>query len=212
VLLKSALHPQAWTYIYRSMPVGTYRVQSPGFPMIVYCECHHPMKPTWKCLTYQSPHIYKLYIDERIPWGERAEGVIVYKNLYYPTTWAATRYLRRIHLHFFIYFFFRGWLNSKKDKEKARSFFFGQQQKGTKTRFMRQAQTQNIIIHYDNILKQGPTAKYRCCCCCSVPQTNALGVTSYIYIHTHTHNCTLTNIFYGVREECLCDCFYYRAT
>ena len=29
----SALHPQA----YRSMPVGTYRVQSPGFPKIVYC-------------------------------------------------------------------------------------------------------------------------------------------------------------------------------
>ena len=27
----SALHPQAWTYIYRSMPEGSYRVQSPGF-------------------------------------------------------------------------------------------------------------------------------------------------------------------------------------
>ena len=33
----SALHPQAWTYIYRSMPEGSYRVQSPGFPKIVYC-------------------------------------------------------------------------------------------------------------------------------------------------------------------------------
>ena len=32
----AALHPQAWTYIYRSLPVGTYRVQSPGFPKIVY--------------------------------------------------------------------------------------------------------------------------------------------------------------------------------
>ncbi len=32
----SALHPQAWTYIYRSMPEGSYRVQSPGFPKIVY--------------------------------------------------------------------------------------------------------------------------------------------------------------------------------
>ena len=31
----SALHPQARTYIY-AMPVGTYRVQSPGFPKIVY--------------------------------------------------------------------------------------------------------------------------------------------------------------------------------
>ena len=31
----SALHPQAWTYIYRSMPEGSYRVQSPGFPEIV---------------------------------------------------------------------------------------------------------------------------------------------------------------------------------
>ena len=34
----SALHPQAWTYIYRSMPGGSYRVQSPGFPKIVYCQ------------------------------------------------------------------------------------------------------------------------------------------------------------------------------
>ena len=34
----SALHPQAWTYIYiyGSMPEGSYRVQSPGFPKIVY--------------------------------------------------------------------------------------------------------------------------------------------------------------------------------
>ena len=32
----SALHPQAWTYIYRSMPEGSYRVQSPAFPKIVY--------------------------------------------------------------------------------------------------------------------------------------------------------------------------------
>ena len=31
----SALHPQAWTYIYRSMPEGSYRVQSPGFPKMV---------------------------------------------------------------------------------------------------------------------------------------------------------------------------------
>ena len=30
----SALHPQAWTY--RSMLIGTYRTQSPGFPKIVY--------------------------------------------------------------------------------------------------------------------------------------------------------------------------------
>ena len=32
----SALHTQAWTYIYRSMPEGSYQVQSPGFPKIVY--------------------------------------------------------------------------------------------------------------------------------------------------------------------------------
>ena len=31
----SALHPQAWTDI-KAMPVGTYQVQSPGFPKIVY--------------------------------------------------------------------------------------------------------------------------------------------------------------------------------
>ena len=35
----SALHPQAWTYIYSSMPVGIYRVQSPGFPKIIYSSC-----------------------------------------------------------------------------------------------------------------------------------------------------------------------------
>ena len=37
-----ALHPQAWTYIYRSMPEGSYRVQYPGFPKIVYCGVHSP--------------------------------------------------------------------------------------------------------------------------------------------------------------------------
>ena len=41
----SALHPQAWTYIYRSMPEGSYRVQSPGFPKIVYCERIFCMNP-----------------------------------------------------------------------------------------------------------------------------------------------------------------------
>ena len=30
----SALNPQAWTYTYVSMPEGSYRVQSPGFPKI----------------------------------------------------------------------------------------------------------------------------------------------------------------------------------
>ena len=35
----SALHQQAWTYIYRSTPEGSYRVQSPGFPKIVYYLC-----------------------------------------------------------------------------------------------------------------------------------------------------------------------------
>ena len=34
----SALHPQAWTYIYRSMPEGSYRVQSPGFLKICYAQ------------------------------------------------------------------------------------------------------------------------------------------------------------------------------
>ena len=32
----SVLHPRAWTYIYRSTPVGTYWMQSPGFLKIVY--------------------------------------------------------------------------------------------------------------------------------------------------------------------------------
>ena len=40
ILPTCSLYPQqkqAWTYIYRSMPEGSYRVQSPGFPKIVYC-------------------------------------------------------------------------------------------------------------------------------------------------------------------------------
>ena len=32
----SGVHLQAWTYTYRSMPEGSYRVQSPEFPKIVY--------------------------------------------------------------------------------------------------------------------------------------------------------------------------------
>ena len=42
----SALHPQAWTYIYiyRSMPEGPNRVQSPGFPKIV-CLYWHGFNP-----------------------------------------------------------------------------------------------------------------------------------------------------------------------
>ena len=34
----SALHPQAWTCICMSMPKGSYQVQSPGFPKIIYCR------------------------------------------------------------------------------------------------------------------------------------------------------------------------------
>ena len=34
----SALHPQVSTYIYKSMPEGSYQVQSPGFPKIVYLK------------------------------------------------------------------------------------------------------------------------------------------------------------------------------
>ena len=30
--------PAGWTYIYRSMPEGSYRVHSPGFPKIVCCR------------------------------------------------------------------------------------------------------------------------------------------------------------------------------
>ena len=43
----SALHPQAWTYVYSSMTVGTYRVQSLGFPKIVYCvlSCASSLRP-----------------------------------------------------------------------------------------------------------------------------------------------------------------------
>ena len=40
----SALHLQAWTYIYRSTLEGSYQVQSPGFPKIVYWLCHWSWK------------------------------------------------------------------------------------------------------------------------------------------------------------------------
>ena len=33
-----ALHPQTWTELYRSLPDGSYRVQFPGFPKIVYYD------------------------------------------------------------------------------------------------------------------------------------------------------------------------------
>ena len=34
----SGLQAQAWTYIHRSMPIGTCQGQSPGFLKIVYCQ------------------------------------------------------------------------------------------------------------------------------------------------------------------------------
>ena len=36
--VRSSLHQQARTYIYRSTPEGSYRVQFPGFPKLVYCR------------------------------------------------------------------------------------------------------------------------------------------------------------------------------
>ena len=49
----SALHPQAWTYIYRSMPEGSYRVQSPGFPKIVYWRVN---RSYWLKFIYKQNH------------------------------------------------------------------------------------------------------------------------------------------------------------
>ena len=37
----SVLHPQTWTYIYRSMPKGSYWVQTLGFLKTVYSHQHH---------------------------------------------------------------------------------------------------------------------------------------------------------------------------
>ena len=45
----SALHPQAWTYIYSSMPVNTYRVHSLGFPKIVYYTEASETEKCYKC-------------------------------------------------------------------------------------------------------------------------------------------------------------------
>ena len=49
----SALHPQAWSYMYRSMLVGTYRVHSPGFPKIVYW----PESSNMDIHRVQVPHV-----------------------------------------------------------------------------------------------------------------------------------------------------------
>ena len=62
-----ALHPQAWTYIHRSMPEGTYRVQSPGFPKIVYCYILVPLAPRWT----KSRH-------ERMIMGGHLKGTYIY--------------------------------------------------------------------------------------------------------------------------------------
>ena len=51
----SALHPQAWTYINRSMPEGSYRVQSPGFPKIVYFRAESAG------ISLQTVHFLALY-------------------------------------------------------------------------------------------------------------------------------------------------------
>ena len=47
----TALHLQAWTYIYSSMPIGTYQVQSLGLPKIVY---YRDPKQIWR-----SQHLQK---------------------------------------------------------------------------------------------------------------------------------------------------------
>ena len=52
----SALHPQAWTYIYRSMPEGSYPVQSPGFPKIVYSACIRTSLDSYFCLSVTLFH------------------------------------------------------------------------------------------------------------------------------------------------------------
>ena len=52
----SALHPQAWTYIYRSMPESSYPVQSPGFPKIVYSACISTSLDSYICLSVRLFH------------------------------------------------------------------------------------------------------------------------------------------------------------
>ena len=56
----SALHPQAWTYIYtyihKSMPEGSYRVQSFGFPKIVYSACIRTSLDSYFCLSVRLFH------------------------------------------------------------------------------------------------------------------------------------------------------------
>ena len=83
----SALHPQAWIRIYSSMPAGTYRVQSPEFPKLVYwrtcwsrlCMCHRSLSPprqvTWLCtwMTWKSalrirpPTLPEIFNHYRLP-------------------------------------------------------------------------------------------------------------------------------------------------
>ena len=43
-------------YIYRSMPEGSYRVQSPGFPKIVYSACIRTSLDSYFCLSVRLFH------------------------------------------------------------------------------------------------------------------------------------------------------------
>ena len=68
----SFLHKQAWTYIYCSMPEGSYRVQSPGFPKIVYCRlpsmCWFPKDVLCHQLLASDQNI--IHFEHPIDWLE----------------------------------------------------------------------------------------------------------------------------------------------
>ena len=61
----SALHLQAWTYISRSVLEGSYRVQSPGFPKIVYSALQNATpSTTWPYIRRPLRiQLYRIFSD-----------------------------------------------------------------------------------------------------------------------------------------------------
>ena len=90
-LLNYELHLKAWTYIYRYMSVGTSRVQSSGFPKIVYfnhCDLKKTLPKYEQCVTcaalsdrtldlfYSSVH--SAYRSEPSPPFDRSDHNLVH--------------------------------------------------------------------------------------------------------------------------------------
>ena len=67
-------HGPIYIYIYRSMPEGSYRVQSPGFPKIVYWCSYwtswcHPF--TWRAVVYRTVFARDVSPTVTLTWHAR---------------------------------------------------------------------------------------------------------------------------------------------